>query len=455
MKRRPDGQHAAWSSGIVWMVVLLAAALFVTDTACAETSDGVILRTSIGTEGELWLGQRVTLNVDVLADEGWAQIVKFHELQASGVIIVRFETQGTRHSDSVGGRSYSGQRYSFSVFPQTGGSITIPSVLVDVETKTWGADGGTETARLKTPPVSFTVRVPPGAENLSGLVSTSSLTASQRWEPEPDSLKTGFALTRTVSVAASDVSGMAFPPLDHREIEGVGIYPGEPTLQDEFARGSLSGSREDVVTYVFEREGSATLPDVVVHWWNTETKTLREIRLPGMTLEIAPGVPVVAEAEEAAAGDTGGQRTRDWLPATVAAALAGLLALILWRRFLGPRWTAWRQARRESEAAHFRRFVVVARSGAAAATYDSLMRWLERLYGGSASPRLDVFLTEYGEESVRREAAGLERAAADGTRWEAKGLIRGMESARGRWRAARRRVAGRERGLPPLNPGGG
>lgn len=452
MQRRPDSPHAVWSSGIFWMVVLLAAALAPTDPARAETSDGVILRTSIGTEGTLWLGQRVILNVDVLVEDGWAQIVKFHELRASGVIIVRFETQGTRHSDSVGGRSYSGQRYSFSVFPQTGGEVTVPSVLVDVETKTWGADGATGTARLTTPPVSFTVRVPPGAGSISGLVTTSSLTASQRWEPEPDSLKVGFALTRTVSVAASDVSGMAFPPLDHREIEGVAIYPGEPTLQDEFVRGSLSGSREDVVTYVFEREGAVTLPDVVVHWWNPETRRLKEIRLPGMTLDIAAGVPVVSEVEEAADGDMGGRGARNWFPATIAVVLAGLLAIIFWRRSIGPRWTAWRQARTESEAACFRRFVVVARSGVAAATYDSLVSWLEHLHGGPVSPRVDAFLTEYGEESARREAAGLERAAADGTRWDAKGLVRGMESARGRWRAAQRRVASRERGLPPLNP---
>ena len=224
-------------------------------------AEAILLRTAVTPE-EVWVGQKVLLHVDVLAKNGWAQLKKVGDAEVDGAYLLRLETQGTRLSETIEGDSYTGQRYEFMLFAQRDGKLTVPPVPVDVEVKTWGAGGGTRILRMWLPLVEFVTRTPPGAEGLSGLISTTDLTANQNWDPETESPMVGDALKRTISLRAKDVSGMAFAPMLHGKIENLGIYPGEPAVEDKFARGDLTGTRVETVTYVFEHAGDFEIPDV-------------------------------------------------------------------------------------------------------------------------------------------------------------------------------------------------
>lgn len=142
-------------------------------------------------------------------------------------------------------------------------------------------------SRLSTPLIEFVSRTPPGAEGIRGLISTTGLTASQKWEPEIGSPTVGDAIKRTVTLRAEDVSGMAFTPMLHSEIENLGIYPGEPSVEDKFARGDLTGTRVETVTYVFERPGEFEAPGIVLPWWDVRNKQLKRIELPGLSLQVS------------------------------------------------------------------------------------------------------------------------------------------------------------------------
>ena len=102
---------------------------------------------------------------------------------------------------------------------------------VEVTIKEWGLNATETVHQAKIPSWTFTCKVPPGAKGIRDLISTTQLTSSQTWEPEPENLKVGDAIKRTVTLRAADVSGMAFAPMRHLEIEGLGSYPGEPTVE--------------------------------------------------------------------------------------------------------------------------------------------------------------------------------------------------------------------------------
>lgn len=414
-------------SRVVHHIILLALFCMVGDQLLA--ADDIVLRSTV-TPDDAWVGQRVELHVEVLAKDGWAQAKKVGDTSIDGAHLLRLESQGVRLSETIDGDSYTGQRYEFLVFTQRDGKFSVPAVPIDVEVRTWGAGGGTEVRRMTLPGVEFAARMPPGAAGIRGLISTTKLTASETWDPEIDSPEIGDAITRTITLKAEDVSGMAFAPLQHSEIEGVGIYPGEPTVDDRFSRGELAGTRIETVTYVFERPGDVDIPGVMLSWWDVGSSELKRIELPGLSVtvvgELGKDSETLAEATR--------EPDRQWLAGLVLAAVVAVAVLLFGRR-IAARFANWRAARRESEAQYFQQVVRSARSGDEAIMLRDTMRWLDRINDGPMPARLDEFLHRFGDPDAQATAI------------ELSGLI----AARRRWRQSQRVRARVADVLPELN----
>ena len=75
--------------------------------AALAQGDDLILRVA-AKPTDAWVGQRVTLEVDVLGVNGWAQISKFGELQLPGAYIIQSESQGTRLQEIIDVLAYTG-----------------------------------------------------------------------------------------------------------------------------------------------------------------------------------------------------------------------------------------------------------------------------------------------------------------------------------------------------------
>ena len=88
----------------------------------ASGAGDVVLRTAVE-PAEAWVGQRVVLQIDVLGEDGWAQISRFGDMDLPGAYLVRTDSQGARLQDTIDGVSYTGQRYEVSIYPQLAGVI--------------------------------------------------------------------------------------------------------------------------------------------------------------------------------------------------------------------------------------------------------------------------------------------------------------------------------------------
>ena len=179
-----------------------------------------------------------------------------------------------------------------SLFPQQGGTITVPPADVELEVSRWGDQTGKSSQNVQFPAVAFDAKIPPGAEKLRGIISTKEFNARQQWVPDSPEFKVGEAVKRTIELNAKDISAMAFTPLVFSKIDGLGVYPDEPLVEDSYGRGSLKGKRVETVTYVFERAGSFELPEVVFWWWDLGRKELRKIVLPALQAAVSGGLPI-------------------------------------------------------------------------------------------------------------------------------------------------------------------
>jgi len=413
----------------------------------ALAAGDIVLRSSVQPE-KAWLGQRVILQIDVLGSDGWTQITRFDDIEIPGAYLMRTDSQGTRLQETIDGTSYSGQRYEFSIYPQAAGVIEIPVTGVEVTTRAAGGDTGASVQQAHAPAVTLLSNIPAGAENIRGLVSTTQLTAEQTWQSPDETPEVGDALQRTVSLQAVDVSGMAFTPLEHEDIPGVGIYPAQPTVEDTSNRGSLNGSRTEVVTYVFEQSGEVQFPDIEFSWWNLADSKLEHVVLPGHLIRVAAGAGSVSGAALPVS-----QLKKRYLVPLVIMLLLLVYVLYFFRKALVKRWVAWRVARKESEKVYFQLVVKSIRSKKSAAALRSIMRWLDRINDVSDPAQLDVFVSRYGDTRAKKVVDQLLHSVAVNEQLaEPAQLLDVLSTARRNWRQTRKQRLSSFKVLPGLNP---
>ena len=416
-------------------------------SSALATSD-IVLRTSVQPE-KAWLGQRVILQIDVLGSDGWTQITRFDDIEIPGAYLMRTDSQGSRLQETIDGTSYSGQRYEFSIYPQAAGAIEIPAISVEITTRAMGVDADTGVRQAQAPAVTILSNIPAGAENIRGLVSTTQLTAEQTWQSPDGNPEVGDALQRTVSLQAVDVSGMAFTPLEHEDIPGVGIYPTQPIVEDTSNRGSLNGSRTEVVTYVFEQSGEVQIPDIEFSWWNLADSKLEHVVLPGHLIRVAAG----AGSASGAATLPEKQLKKRYLVPLVIMLLLLAYVLYFFRKALLKRWVTWRVARKESEKGYFQLVVKSIRSKKSAAALRNIMRWLDRINDASDPAQLDVFISRYGDTRAKKVVDQLLHSVAVNEQLaDPAQLLDVLSTTRRNWRQARKQRLLSFKVLPGLNP---
>ncbi len=330
------------------------------------------VRVVLKPEGDAYVGQHVSIDVDVLTSEIIFGEPKIDLPEVDGGVLLRSSTQATRSSVTVDGKDYQQTQYAFAFFPHRAGTAEIPPIRLRFPEKV----GITEPLASET--VTVTAVMPEGAEGLSTLVSTTEFEVKESWSPQPADARVGDAFKRTVTMKAESVLGMGFPPLPVRDIDGLGIYTGDPLVRDTSNRGEFSGERSQTITYVCEREGAFEIPAMTVPWFDLSLKDLKRIELPGHQFAVAPN-PALQRASEGTAAASGVEDPNggSWAIGLIAAVLLGGVVFAFRRRIRQGIGT-WLHSRRESESVAFRKLCQVARRGDPKSTYKALADWAGR-----------------------------------------------------------------------------
>ena len=225
-------------------------------------------------------------------------------------------------------------------FRARAGEQTIPPITVRFQFKRNPLDKDAIAAAVKTEPVSFNAKLPPGAEKLGSLISARNLKVEEAWTPEPGKAKAGDAFTRTITFTAPDVPAMAFPPFPAGKIDGLGIYPKPPEVLDQSDRGNLIGKRRDTITYVCQRAGEFTIPAVRLTWFDLDAQKLQTIDFPAQHLSVSSNPALESTAAEQ--GNSAPWTALFWLLAAAAAALIATLCHGYWMPWLSRALVRWR-----------------------------------------------------------------------------------------------------------------
>ncbi len=344
-------------------IASLALALLLAEAVAATSHT----RISTDPKDAAYVGQYVNVTVEVLSPGAFAGAPTFDLPDVEGGVILQLDSQGTHGSETVDGQSWHVVNYSFALFPQRRGACSLPPIGLR-----FAADSGIEP--MQTEPVRIEATMPEGAETLSALVSTPALTVKEKWSPDVVDCKVGDAITRTITMTAESVLGMGFPPLTFQKVEGLGLYPQNPTVDDYIHRGDFTGTRIESATYICEGIGKYALPAIRIPWFDLSAKELKTVELDGRVIKVAANPQL-----EGGAPARGAARRGLLLIPLLAIGLVALAAATAWRfrSRLKHACEAARRRHQESEPVCFQRFLRAARSGSLAATLNSLLLWLD------------------------------------------------------------------------------
>ena len=350
-------------------------------------------------------------------------------------LLVRLPERATSPtSRNINGESWSGVTRHYRLTPLGPGAFSIPAQALRV---TW-SDPDTGAARqstVTTPAISFRGVIPEGAEGLDPFIAANNLTLTQEIDGEPDAMRPGDSLTRTIVAQVQGVAPMVLPGLTPaQDIAGLAAYPDDPVLSQTEDRGEIGGRRSERVVYVAEGGGQGALPEVRLDWYDIDAGEVATARLPAVDVHI-DGPP--AQAVE--------RRDPTEIALYVGASLLGLGALALLLRRLVPTLRAVVRRRRHEYLA------------SEAFAWRALMRAVSAGDHGELRPALDLWASRFDGPDPRRDV-GVQSALL------ALGANRygGETQAADPWRAVgqslaqarRQRGTHKEAALPPLNPGG-
>jgi len=382
-----------------------------------------LARLRIEGSGEVWVGQAVPLNVEVIVPTWFTGAPKFPELEVPNAVTLSPEA-AINFVVQSGGKTFSAQGQRYLIYPQVKGKYTVPPAKVQV---TYALPDGKPSppAILVSSPIQFEARMPAGAEGAKYYVTTSNLRIHQSLDRKLEGLKVGDSVNRTVDMTAKDTVGISLPPLKFEVPEGIRLYPGTPKVSEKAERGKIEATRTETATYVLEKEGRYTLPEIAIMWWNPQTKKMNKARLPAIELQIEAGSGLNAEVfassqePEEKPEEEPHRTVLDRLKASVRWVLLFLgvsLFLLILRRILSSKGisirsylTERRRRRAYAETTYFKRFRKACFSNDAGRSLRELMFWLDRVNSRPIAPTLEQFGRESGIPELLKEEDALQR----------------------------------------------
>ncbi|WP_065750201.1 BatD family protein [Bradyrhizobium paxllaeri] len=411
------------------------------------------------------VGQKALLRVEVMAPNYMTSPPELPGFQVRNAVTRQLQNVNT--NDERNGISYAGVRFEFAIYPQEPGAYAISDQKLTVR---YAAEPpATRETVLAVPPVAFEAFIPDAASALHPFVAASRLSAEQTVQRSSEQLKSGDAVTRTVTIKAEGLPAMLLPPQTLVAIDGMALYPAQPSLQDHVdgRTDAMTSTRIDSATYMLQRPGNYILPAIDIAWWNTDSGKIERIHLDEVPLAVA------ANPAEPMAGGATGQGTRwsvngivdlvaeHWLVALLAFIV---LAAIAWfapraSRIVAANWRRRRAAYLQSEEFSFDQLRHAARGGDARATYFALLDWLQRFEPAAPDHTIHSLKAAAKDAELDSELRSMERQLfappAGAGDWSPRRLLRRVKLARRNLRRQAVAVSARRQLPSEINPAGG
>lgn len=211
-------------------------------------------------------------------------------LELKNAIVVNLNQQ--QYQTTVNGKPQLVVETSYAIFPQESGELVIPNLTYTVAVdsmRTWDdpfGRRGSNIMRLRTDEQHINVKAAPDKNIANSWQPANKITLNEGWSSGLDQLKVGEPVTRTITIVADGLTGGQIAPLTTANVEGLTFYPDQAQSKDNKSNKGVQGTRTETMAIIPNRPGSFTLPEITLHWWNTNSQSMQTTTLPAKTLHV-------------------------------------------------------------------------------------------------------------------------------------------------------------------------
>ena len=210
---------------------------------------------------------------------------------------------------SVFGKTIKGQQYTvyewqYALFPQASGDFKIAGPSFTGLLNLRGKQKGVQSVAKDTVIKVLAAEKSPTPYWLPA----SSLTLSQEWKKLPNTIYVGDSLRRVITLQVEGLKTTQLPTITTQNGSTYKVYADEAVSNQTLSEKGVNSIKLISQAIVPTQEGTLTLPDETITWWNTEKSSFETATLKSQPLIIWPSsnvnqntIPPVTKSSQIAA----------------------------------------------------------------------------------------------------------------------------------------------------------
>lgn len=201
--------------------------------------------------------------------------------------------------------------FSYAMFPQKSGNLTIPSARFEGFYLTKNSGGRRDPFQdlfgddmlsagfgmadmfatrtpvlLRSEAIKVTVKPIPQMNDGKWWLPAQDVMLYGTWEPSNPTFKVGEAVNRTIYIKADGVIDSQLPEIKFPQVKGLKQYPEKPQTQMTIENGSVVSAAKIANVYIPNKSGIITIPAVEIDWFNVKTGQYDKAVLPEATINV-------------------------------------------------------------------------------------------------------------------------------------------------------------------------
>ncbi|EHL32421.1 hypothetical protein LDG_5377 [Legionella drancourtii LLAP12] len=159
------------------------------------------------------------------------------------------------------------EEQSYAIFPQKSGPLKITSPVFNALVYNF------EPQRVKVEDKTITLNVQPIPKQYADKkwLPAKQVKLTEKYENISQTLSEGSTLVRTVTLEGVGIPAQLLPMLNFAETDAFNVYPEKGQEKNQIIQGELISTTKIKVTYLLNKSGKITIPELRLPWFNTET----------------------------------------------------------------------------------------------------------------------------------------------------------------------------------------
>ncbi|TQV80275.1 BatD family protein [Aliikangiella coralliicola] len=202
----------------------------------------------------------------------------------------------------INNRRYIVTKRKYAIFPQQSGNLLISPVsfTADVNDNSQRRRSvflnSTRPVSITTKPINLAVKPKPASASNPWLPAQNVILAD-KWTPTTNELKVGEPVTWTLLMTVQGLSESQLPELSLPTIDGLQLYPDTPQKERQIDGKGIMGQRIEKYAVIPSKEGTITIPEIKLNWWDTVNNVQKTAILPSKTFNVLAGEAITKEPQ--------------------------------------------------------------------------------------------------------------------------------------------------------------